>query len=75
MTSRFPFEGKEVTVAELSARFTCYSRTWLAEALKAGCCSPIDLSRHYQQGRARQKHCLRPLVRGLRPMKVARLKF
>jgi hypothetical protein len=69
MAATFTFDGQQVTVAEVAARFTCYSRSWLAEALKAGCRSSLDLSRYYQQGRMRQRRQLRPMVQGRRPLK------
>lgn len=52
---KYPFEGQEVTPAELAKRCTCYSAPWLAEALKAGCRSVRDLSMRYAEARKRER--------------------
>lgn len=51
---RYRFDGEMVTATELSRRVTCYSKTWLGEALKAGCKSIADLSLYFAEG-ARRK--------------------
>jgi hypothetical protein len=58
---RYLFDGVMVTAAELAERVTCYSEPWLAEALRAGCRSVMDLAiRFHRNGqrahRARAPH-------------------
>jgi hypothetical protein len=54
MAATFTFDGQQVTVAEVAARFTCYGTTFLREALKAGCRSQRDLQAYEQSSRARR---------------------
>lgn len=54
MSRRYPFEGAEVTPAEL-ARCVCYSETWIAQALRAGCTSKADLARRYHESMQRKR--------------------
>lgn len=63
---RYSFDGQMVTVAELAERVTCYSESWLAEALRAGCRSVRDLAVRYYEGGKRRREGEDRGRRGLR---------
>jgi len=52
---RYSFDGEMVTPAELARRVTMFSKSWLGEALRAGCRSVPDLHAYARRRQSNQR--------------------